>query len=614
MLPSTLPFRFAATLGGISILALSACGGSAAPPSDAAVDAQDADLPVTARVDTEYGPVDGAIDYEVNNIYYSGIPYAAPPTGARRFRPPEPPTAWTTPVPAGTLTGVCPQKLPFGASGLNQGTEDCLFLNVAAPRVRSGPVPVVVWFHGGGFSLGAGEQADRATQGKRLAGEQGVVVVTINYRLGQLGFLAHPALTAEQGGHSGNYGLLDQLAALRWIKRNIAAFGGDPGRIVVHGQSAGGMSICALMASPTLSDPAFVPVAERPLFHAAVLQSAPCDVPVPALLTAEAQGARFAQLVGCDDAANPATPAEVLACLRDPTRLTVDTARATMPPPNDFIRPNASLNEAFWGPIVDGSYVVAHPVDRIRAGTFERVPVFAGFTEDEGDASMHFHLQRSGNVANGIVRITSSTLFDSEFNKLFAGGATQADRDAVYATVAAPAEYKAATYTAQPLASTSLSPNVYTPEEQAYARIVGDMNLACPARRTLIALEAQGVSAHAYFTRIDGLPFQVTPVIPLGAFHSGDVQLFFGVPAGGALLGMSFDPTEATLSDLIRGYHGAFIRTSDPNGGTRPNLPPYVAATRSQLSFDATPTVLADPKGTVCAVWDALGRDRIGAP
>ncbi|MFT4249707.1 MAG: carboxylesterase family protein [Pseudomonas sp.] len=200
----------------------------------------------------EQGVLQGqAIDAGVS--VFKGIPYAAAPVGALRWRPPQPPPRWQGTRMATRFGADCPQPLMDGQSGpgyANPSSEDCLFVNVWAPRgpVPAGGWPVMVWIHGGAWIMGAGSWP--LYDGTRFA-RQGVVLVTLNYRLGRLGFFAHPALAREQpDAPQGNYGLLDQIAALRWVQVNIGAFGGDPGNVTIFGESAGGRSVNMLLTSP----------------------------------------------------------------------------------------------------------------------------------------------------------------------------------------------------------------------------------------------------------------------------------------------------------------------------------------------------------------------------
>jgi para-nitrobenzyl esterase len=278
---------------------------------------------------------------------YKGVPYAAPPVGSLRWRPPQPPAPWNGVRRADTFGPNAVQNihgtfLPWTEEFLASGpvNEDCLYLNVwtgaTSARERR---PVLVFIHGGAFTEGSG--AVPVYDGEQLAAK-GIVVVTINYRLGALGFLAHPELTAESEHHSsGNYGLLDQIAALGWIRRNIAAFGGDPARVTIAGQSAGGMSVNALVASPLA----------RGLFRAAIVESAPAIPPSP-LATAEQQGAAFAE----------AKHAKSIAELR-------------ALPATDLVSASGSR----FGPIADGWVVPSSPAD----GPANDVPILIGFTADD---------------------------------------------------------------------------------------------------------------------------------------------------------------------------------------------------------------------------------------
>ena len=200
-------------------------------------------------VRTEAGMVQGTM--EGGTTVFKGIPFAAPPLGDLRWRAPKPPVAWTGVRQADKFSPACVQvPIVFRELGMDtvETSEDCLYLNVWTPAKSSKDrLPVMVWIYGGGFSIGGTSIAlyNRANLAKK-----GVVLVSVAYRVGALGFMAHPALTAEQSGHSGNYGLLDQIAGLQWVKRNITAFGGDPGRVTIFGESAGGIAVSMLAASP----------------------------------------------------------------------------------------------------------------------------------------------------------------------------------------------------------------------------------------------------------------------------------------------------------------------------------------------------------------------------
>ncbi len=266
--------------------------------------------PTEPRAVIEQGVLVGRADEDVSN--FKGVPYAAPPVGPLRWRAPQPAGLWSGERDAGQVGAICIQPPANGDPGVGPlpMSEDCLTLNVWAPAERAGPRPVMVWIHGGGFNNGSGTAA--LYDGTNLA-KRGVVVVTINYRLGRLGFFDHPALAAERapGEAGGNYGMMDIVAALEWVRDNAAAFGGDAGNVTVFGESAGGAAVTRLMISPRA----------RGLFHRAVVQSGlgrdsgvPLDAPSaiggPSL---QDRGAAFARTVGATTAADlRAVPAEAL--------------------------------------------------------------------------------------------------------------------------------------------------------------------------------------------------------------------------------------------------------------------------------------------------------------
>jgi para-nitrobenzyl esterase len=300
-------------------------------------------------------------------MVFRGIPYAAPPVGALRWQPPRSAKRWSGVRPASQLGHNCIQHQPYGdidpfTAGVS---EDCLYLNVwtsslPLPASRI-PRPVLVWIHGGGFFAGFG--GEERHNGARLA-QKGAVVVTINYRLGAFGFLAHPALAAEAPHHAaGNYGLLDQIAALQWVKRNIARFGGDPSRVTIFGESAGGMSVGSLIASPLA----------KGLFQRAILESGTgVSIGVGRRDTAEKVAMQLAESLHVRGSGADAA--------RQLRALNADTVLA------------ASLHlgqqgPTFW-PVVDG-WVLPLPVDSaLLRGAANLVPVIAGTTRDEGDEWM----------------------------------------------------------------------------------------------------------------------------------------------------------------------------------------------------------------------------------
>lgn len=289
---------------------------------------------------------------------WRGLPYAAAPVGTLRWRAPRPARPWPGVLAAVAFGPVCPQNAPRDGS-VRQGpqSEDCLTLNIQAPAGRGpAPLPVLVWLHGGGFGVGSGSAPLYDAPG--LA-RRGLIVVTVNYRLGRLGFFAHPALAATARAEGVNFGLQDQIAALRWVRANIARFGGDPGRVTLAGASAGGVSVNALMAAPEA----------RGLFHRAIVQSGLGREQPITLREAQAQGAAFARGLGVQG--RDARTARALRAL--PVQDLVGPAGSD---------PNALLLEG-GAPILDGRLIREPVLAAYRGGRTARVPLLIGANDLE---------------------------------------------------------------------------------------------------------------------------------------------------------------------------------------------------------------------------------------
>ncbi|RSM67392.1 carboxylesterase family protein [Kibdelosporangium aridum] len=286
---------------------------------------------------TDRGPVKGTVSGEVRS--FQGIPFAAPPVGGLRWRPPQPAARWREPLDASKPREMCAQ-LP-GMWPEESVNEDCLYLNVTTPKRMHRPLPVMVWFHGGGYTNGAATYYDPV----KLVTQGDVIVVTVAYRLGPLGYLATPGLTAEAGNQSGNYGFQDQMAGLRWVQRNAAAFGGNPGNVTVFGESAGAGSVCGMIVSPLA----------KGLFHKAIGQSFSCAAKTYTPEEAYVQGAKLSSRVGCTD----------LKCLR-------------AKPVKDML---TAWEEGY--PVVGGRELPLQPPDALAQGKYNHVPVLWGNNLDE---------------------------------------------------------------------------------------------------------------------------------------------------------------------------------------------------------------------------------------
>ncbi len=310
---------------------------------------------------TRYGQVEGTVDGAT--IAFKGIPYAAPPIGARRWAPPERPDPWSGVRAAKGFGPVAPQtRVPIEFLKLlvlnDPQSEDCLTLNVWTPGADGERRPVLVWIHGGGFSIGAGSQS--LYDGAALARRGNVVVVTINYRLGMLGFLNLAEITGGRIPASGNEGLLDQIAALEWVRANIAAFGGDPDCVTIFGESAGGVSVGSLLG---LSQ-------ARGLFHRAIPQSGASST----ASTLE-RAVRLAERV-CREVGVRPTDTDALRAV--PAERFLAAAQAINGPPG-----SPSEFGMISQPAIDGKVMTRRPIDAVRAGSAAGVAVMAGSTLDE---------------------------------------------------------------------------------------------------------------------------------------------------------------------------------------------------------------------------------------
>jgi para-nitrobenzyl esterase len=311
------------------------------------------------EADASGGRVSGVLANGI--VSFKGIAFAAPPIGALRWKAPEPVTPWTGIKQASAFGASCMQD-PMFARLFNappEVSEDCLYLNVWTPAKTAGDaLPVMVWIYGGGFV--GGQTSVPVYDGTRLA-EKGVVLVSVAYRLGVFGFLAHPDLSRESGKGSGNYGLQDQIAGLQWVKANIAKFGGDPGRVTIFGESAGGIAVSMLAASP----------AARGLFQRAISESGGSfgsprfanegGVNVPPLKVAEANGKAFLEKLGAKD-------------IKAAREIAADKLQTAQGP---------GLSAAFW-PVFDGDVLPGDQYELYQARRFNDTPVLIGTNSDEG--------------------------------------------------------------------------------------------------------------------------------------------------------------------------------------------------------------------------------------
>jgi para-nitrobenzyl esterase len=460
---------------------------------------------------------------------FRGIPFAAPPVGDARWAPPSPPPSWDGERVATEFARACPQGAVTDGQLSGRVDEDCLYLNVWAPEDAEA-LPVMVWIHGGGFTSGA--TSVPLYGGERLARE-GVVVVSTAYRLGPLGFLAHPELTEETSmggvkvGASGNYGLLDQIAALRWVQDNIAAFGGDPDQVTIFGESAGGIAVSMLAASPLA----------RGLFHRAISQSGgsfgPTRFPgamgenMPTLEDAERAGEALGTELG----------ATTIAELRAVNAATIiDTARR---------KPGIG-----W-PIVDGWVIPGDQHELYEAGRFNDTPVLIGINSDEGaffrfgpdsaDEYVASVKQRFGPFADQV--LTAFAVDET-------GSSTQASRD-----LSTNAGFGWHTWVWAKL-------QAERGESPVYAYLFDQRPPYPPEHRLADSKGAPHASEMVYmFDHLDLYPLPWT------------------------------DSDRAISRAMVR-YWTRFAKTGDPNAGGLPNWPKYTAAKPRRMVFKDAPKAM----------------------
>jgi para-nitrobenzyl esterase len=437
---------------------------------------------------------------------FRGLPYAAPPTGNLRWRPPRPPASWHGVRDATQYAPSCPQKPSlFQPPGLQ--SEDCLYLNVSTPTVRRNEKrPVLVWIHGGGFTQDGALNYD----GTKLAAH-GIVVVTINYRLGALGFLAHRALASRPGGPAGNYGLMDQQAALRWVKHNIARFGGDPHKVTIAGQSAGGVSVLAQLASR----------GARGLFRRAIVESGAFALSQVPLDDAEAFGKTFAEMVGCQE--------QTAACLRDvPVETLVDTF------------PDAAIPG-----VVDGKVLTESIGAALAAGHFAHVAIVNGVNHDEE-----------------LIFVAGLHLAVSGGRFVPAPEPTPANYEGVIASVLGVSATRASAIAAQyPL-------DAYPAPVLALSALVSDANFACPALQVDRWISRR-VPTFAYqFNDDSAPPLFAGPGFPPIATHSSEIQYLFDQP--NAPFPATLNPTQEALAASMRAAWANFAANGDPASAAVP--------------------------------------------
>lgn len=502
--------------------------------------------PTMVAADDVGGPADrahvtgGWVKGEVTRTHRSflGIPYAAPPVGPLRWRAPQAAKPWKG-VRDATRPGLqCPQ---LSDAPEPAGSEDCLHVNVTTPRTVTGKLPVLVFVYGGGLISGFGAAYDP----KRMVG-QDVIVVTFNYRLGALGFLRHPSL---RDPYAGNFGLADQQAALRWVRKNVGAFGGDNRNVTLWGQSGGGYSVCAQLAAP----------AARGLFDKAIVQSAPCGNPMKTVQAADRHGLAFAAELGCTDA----TKAEE--CLRDkPIRELVRRSDAE----ELFGQVSRHRADVSWFPVAGTPALPLQPLTAMRQGMAADVPLIHGGTKHELRSLVWLVYDRQG-------KPVTEAEYPQIVTRLF--GPENATRIL--------ALYPASGYPTPSLALATLLTD--------HGGVAGTCT-QLPA----IDAAAQRAPVYAYEYAEPREPLQG---FPIGASHGADLRFFLDNKQEGQ---PPTTPEEQAFAERLIGYWTAFARTGDPG----PQWPAYRSGTSKALSIAIAQTGPVNLARTHnCAFWRTVG-------
>lgn len=504
------------------------------------------------------GPIQGAV--AGSTLGYMNIPFAAPPTGELRWRPPQPVVPWEQVRDASEPGVICIQTSENPIQTTHTETsEDCLYLNVWTPDLTPAePLPVMLWLHGGGnLNGGAVEHSSEggmmSWDGQRFieAASRPVVVVTANYRLGVLGFLAHPGLTQE-GEASGNYGLMDQQAALRWVRDNISTFGGDPANVTLFGESAGAEDTCLHLVAPESAG----------LFHRAILESAPQAISGLFrwdLDRGEAQGAAFADLVDCSGADDT----EVVACLRGLPVEELYKIDETDTLPGGLLYDILPLSSPLgFQAIIDGVVVPKLVADTIAANQHAKVPVIVGTNEAEGVLFHHPLL--------GALPATDEDEFMAALKRRFGD-----DADAVAA------EYP-------------VSDN--DSYEDALIEVTGDSLFVCPDRNLARALTGQGGTVFEY---------NFTHTIEFVAYNA------LGPTHGMELIPLWTQSNYLTDSEKALGatmvdYWTRFAYTGDPNGDDAPPWPRFETETEPEIVLDVPISTVEGRKSDKCDFWASL--------
>jgi para-nitrobenzyl esterase len=484
---------------------------------------------------------------------FLGIPYAEPPVGNLRWHEPLPAKPWSGIRDAKSFGAPCAQPMLGGdwnRYDAERSKEDCLFLNVIAPVWPAKvPLPVMLWLHGGGNEGGS---ASSALYKDGTLIRHGVLLVTVNYRLGIFGFFSHPELTRESAHHaSGNYGLMDQILALRWVRENIARFGGDPNNITIFGQSAGAQDTSLLMTSSQ----------SKNFFQRAIAESsASFSPPLPSLAEAEATGEKFAASLEAPTS-NDSKNNGALKYLRQLSMQDLLTARASLKP------------HPIFGPSVDGWVIARSPAAVFQSGQEAAIPLIIGVTAREFSAQVF----STPTAPDELRKVISNAMGSFAPQALVAYGLAnggQGNADPLYGSVA--------------------------------DQWTADLNFRCPvATQSAWHAVAQPTYEYEFAHAIPGQEAQ-------GAVHSSDLPYVFGYfPKEGNIAG-NFTETDNRISDLMEKYWTNFAKTGNPNSAALPDWPQLGAGqTYIQFSQDGKIVPLTGLRSAQCTPYREMIAERM---
>jgi para-nitrobenzyl esterase len=494
---------------------------------------------------TRQGCLHGKVDDTIRS--FKGIPFAEPPIGALRWKAPAPPRKRTQLLEAQAFGPRCVQPQSLQVSPVPQ-SEDCLTLNIWTP-VKGKSLPVMVFIHGGGNTSGSasdtfGLNSTTLYDGYELAKRGQVVVVTLQYRLNILGYFVHPDLAVESGRQaSGNYGLMDQIAALLWVKDNIESFGGDSSHVMLFGESGGGTDVCALVASPLA----------KGLFSTAIMESGGCGG--RSLAEMEAWSSKLADQVGC------AQKADVIGCLRQ--RTAGDLIKAI---DLTAVQPGGKI-VVMSGPTVDGYVLPLSPHDALKTGQYSHLPFVIGINAEE-TASPLFR----------IPQVLSQPDYEATIHRQFPGDLG----DRILAR-----------YPVKDFAS----------PRAALVAVTTDYQFICPSRQYLrFVARSQSEPAYGYlYTQV----MNGGPARQLGAAHGLELFYIFQTMSrlGG---GYNPTPEDLKLEKTTLNYWTNFAATGNPNGLDLPTWPRFNAPTDFYLKLNAAPSAAESLGGGRCDFWSAL--------